>query len=110
EWRPHAVHHRRGHRAAVGAVDAVAPGAAARARLRTWLVGTERHPPVDRAARMASAVRTGLAHLEVAGVTPRCDAASGGTRGRVRPRTSEASVRAPGRLPADRSRWSIRRT
>ena len=61
ERRPHAVHDGRGHRAAVGAVDAAARDAPARALLPARLVGAERHPPADRAARLAPAVRAGLA-------------------------------------------------
>ena len=61
ERRPHAVHHRRRHRAAVGAVDAAARRPAAGAAVPARLVGAERHPPAHRPARLAPAVRAGLA-------------------------------------------------
>ncbi len=65
--RPHAVHHRRGHRAAVAGVDAAAGIAAAGAALRAGLVGTEVDPPADRAARLAAALRARLARAQPAG-------------------------------------------
>ena len=66
ERRPHAVHHRRGHRAAVGAVHPAAGEPATGAALRARVVGPERHPPADRALRLATAVRAGLAdHVAV---------------------------------------------
>ena len=61
ERRPHAVHHRRGHRAPVGAVDAIARRATTGSCVRTGFMGTQRDPPTDRAARVAPAIRTSLA-------------------------------------------------
>ena len=55
---------------------------AARSLLRARLVGTERHPPADRAARLAAAVRAGLAHQ--AAVAPERQAASWKTRPRLK--------------------------
>ena len=65
--RSHAVHDRRRHRATVGSVDAAARGAAAGAHLFAGVLGPERHSPADRAARLAPAVRAGLARSEQAG-------------------------------------------
>ena len=71
--RPHPVHHRRGHRAAVGAVPAAARRAVAGALLRTRLVGPQRDPPAGSAARVAVAVRAHLAqpqqHLRLGAIT-----------------------------------------
>ena len=64
--RPHPVHHRRGHREPVGALDAAAGRPAAGEALRARHLGSQRHPPADRAARLAAAVRAGLAREEVA--------------------------------------------
>ena len=61
ERRPHAVHHRRGRRAGVGAVAAAARQPAAGAPLPAGIVGAERHPPAHRPLRLAPAVRAGLA-------------------------------------------------
>ena len=63
--RPHAVHHRGGHREPVGALDSAARGPATGEALQPRIVGTERHPPVDRAARVAAAVRTDVARAEM---------------------------------------------
>lgn len=46
ERGPHALHHRRGHRAAVGVVDAAAARPAAGAALPAGIVGTEPDPPL----------------------------------------------------------------
>ena len=62
--RPHAVHHRRRHRVAVGAVDAAARRPAAGEVLPAGHLGTERDPPADRAQRVAAAVRAGVADQE----------------------------------------------
>ena len=62
--RSHAVHDGRRHRAALGSVDAAARSAAAGALVRAGLVGTERDPPADRAARLAPAVRARVARSE----------------------------------------------
>ena len=59
--RPHAVHHRRGHRAPVGSVDPAARLAAARPALPAGFVGTEIDPPTHRPPCLAPAFREGLA-------------------------------------------------
>ena len=63
--RPHAVHHRRGHREPVGALDSAAGRPATGEALQPRIVGPECHPPVDRAARLAAAVRTDVARAEM---------------------------------------------
>ena len=55
----------------VGGVGAAARSAAAGAFLRAGLVGAERDPPADRAARLATAVRARLARPEPAGCLKR---------------------------------------
>ena len=65
---------RRGHRAAVGAVDAAAHAPAAGAAVPARLVGTERDPPAHRAARVAPAVRARVAPTgTMIGVRPLSD-------------------------------------
>ena len=61
ERRPHAVHHRGRHRAAVGDIDAPPRLSAAGGALRPRLVGSIGDPDPDRAPGVASAIRTGLA-------------------------------------------------
>ena len=59
ERRSHALHDGRGHRAPVGDLDAAARDAPARALLPARLVGSERHPPADRAARAGACPSSG---------------------------------------------------
>ena len=63
--RPHAVHHRRGHRVAVGALAAAPRRPAPGEGLPAGHVGAERDPPAHRAERVAAAVRAGVAREEV---------------------------------------------
>ena len=62
--RPHPVHHRRRHRDALGEVGPAAAEPPAGPRLRPRLLGPQRDPPADRAARLAAAVRAVLARPE----------------------------------------------
>ena len=62
--RPYAVLHGRGHRAAVGGVDAAAGYAAAGQGLSAWLLGAAVDLPADRAPRLAAAVRARLARSQ----------------------------------------------
>ena len=59
--RPHAVHQRRGYRAAVGSLQVAAGVAAAGALLRSRLLGSDVDPPAYRASRLAVAFRARLA-------------------------------------------------
>ena len=63
--RPHPVHHRRGHRKPVGAVDSAAGRSATGEAVHARILGSERHPPAHRAARLAVAVRADVARAEV---------------------------------------------
>ena len=62
--RPHVVHHRRGHRVAVGAVGATARRPTACQAVRAGHVGAQRNSPVDRAERLAVAVRANVAAIQ----------------------------------------------
>ena len=63
-WRSHAVHDRGGHRATVGDLHAAARGASASEGILSGILGPECDPPARRAARLAVAVRKGLAGSE----------------------------------------------
>ena len=63
-WRPHAVHHGRGHRIVVGAFGEPVERPAAREDLPARHVGSQRDPPTDRAQRVAAAVRAGVARAQ----------------------------------------------
>ena len=62
--RSHAVHHRRGHRIALGAFAGAARRPAAGQVLPARDVGAQRHPSVDRAQCMAVALRAGMARIQ----------------------------------------------
>ena len=62
--RPHVVHHRRGHRVAVGAIGRLARRPAAGQVISAGDVGPQRDSPVDRAERVAAAVRAGVARSQ----------------------------------------------
>ena len=96
--RPHAVHDRGGHRVAVGPVGAAARRPTTGQDLPAGHVGAERDPSAHRPARVATALRTGLAREEGLG-TGMDDLAD-------RP-GSGGSVAATTEVPTSRGRVSI---
>ena len=86
--RPHPVHHRGGHRAAVGDLDPAAGEPADRAPLRPGLVGAQPDPPAGRAVHLATALRAAVAQAQRAGRLTRSSASTAGRQ----PESSWASL------------------